>query len=47
MVKSTFSEFKKRNAHATVLYIEKLETRLDIALYRTYFFLIAFTMQDN
>lgn len=37
MVKSTLSEFKKRNAHATVLFIEKLETRLDIALYRTYF----------
>ena len=37
MVKSTFSEFKKRNAHATVLFIEKLETRLDTALYRTYF----------
>ena len=37
MVKSTLSEFKKRNAHATVLFIEKLETRLDTALYRTYF----------
>ena len=37
MVKSTLSEFKKRNVHATVLFIEKLETRLDTALYRTYF----------
>jgi ribosomal protein S4 len=31
------NEFKKKNTHATVLLIEKLETRLDTALYRTYF----------
>lgn len=37
IVKSTLSEFKKRNIHAAVLFIKKLETRLDTALYRTYF----------
>ena len=37
VVKSTLDEFKKRNTHSTVLFIEKLETRLDTALYRTYF----------
>jgi len=36
-VKSTLSEFKKKNVHATVQFIEKLETRLDTALYRAYF----------
>jgi ribosomal protein S4 len=36
-VKSTLGEFKKRDAHATVRFIEKLETRLDTALYRAYF----------
>jgi ribosomal protein S4 len=36
-VKSALKEFKKGNSHATVLFIEKLETRLDTALYRTYF----------
>lgn len=37
VVKLTLDEFKKRNTHSTVLFIEKLETRLDTALYRTYF----------
>ena len=37
VVKSTLDEFKRRNTHSTVLFIEKLETRLDTALYRTYF----------
>ena len=37
IVKATLNGFKKRNIHATVLFIEKLETRLDTALYRTYF----------
>lgn len=37
IVKSTLGEFKKRNAHATVLFIEKLESRLDTSLCRTYF----------
>jgi len=37
VVKSTLGEFKRRNTHSTVLFIEKLETRLDTALYRTYF----------
>jgi len=37
IVKLTLNEFKKKKIHATVLLIEKLETRLDIALYRTYF----------
>lgn len=37
MVISTLHEFKKRNTHAAILLIEKLETRLDTALYRTYF----------
>jgi ribosomal protein S4 len=37
LVKSTLSEFKNENSHATILFIEKLETRLDVALYRTYF----------
>jgi ribosomal protein S4 len=36
-VKSTLKEFKGKNTHATALFIEKLETRLDTALYRTYF----------
>ena len=37
LVKSTLSEFKSENTHATVLFIEKLEMRLDTALYRAYF----------
>jgi len=37
IVKLTLNEFKKKNVHATVLFIEKLETRLDTALFRTYF----------
>lgn len=37
IVKLTLNEFKKKNVHVTVLFIEKLETRLDTALYRTYF----------
>ena len=37
LVRSTLNEFKSGNAHATVLFIKKLETRLDAALYRTYF----------
>ena len=37
IVKLTLNEFKKKKSHATVLLIEKLETRLDTALYRTYF----------
>ena len=36
-MKSTLKEFKGKNTHATALFIEKLETRLDTALYRTYF----------
>ena len=37
IVKSTIKEFKKLNKQATSLFIEKLETRLDTALYRTHF----------
>lgn len=37
VVKSTIKEFKKLNKQATSLFIEKLETRLDTALYRTHF----------
>jgi small subunit ribosomal protein S4 len=37
LVKSTLKEFKSLKAHATVLFIKKLETRLDTALYRTHF----------
>ena len=37
VVKSTLKEFKSLNKHVTVLFIEKLETRLDTALYRTHF----------
>lgn len=37
LVKSTLNKFKNENTHATTLFIEKLETRLDTALYRTYF----------
>ena len=36
-VKSTLNEFKNRNIHATFLFIKRLETRLDTALYRTHF----------
>ena len=37
LVKSTLSEFKNENSRATILFIKKLKTRLDVALYRTYF----------
>jgi len=37
LVKSTLNEFKSKNTHATVLFVKKLETRLDTALYRSYF----------
>lgn len=37
LVKLTLNEFKRNNTHATTLFIEKLESRLDTALYRTYF----------
>jgi ribosomal protein S4 len=37
LVKSTLKEFKSLNTHATILFIKKLETRLDTALYRTHF----------
>lgn len=37
IVKSTLKEVKSLNRHATLLLIEKLETRLDTALYRTHF----------
>ncbi len=37
VVRSTLKEFKSLNKHATILFIEKLETRLDTALYRTHF----------
>ena len=37
LVKSTLKEFKSLKMHATILFIQKLETRLDTALYRTHF----------
>merc|ERR1712194_177763 len=37
LVKSTLKEFKSLNIHASILFIRKLETRLDTALYRTHF----------
>lgn len=37
LVKSTLKEFKSLDTHATILFIKKLETRLDTALYRTHF----------
>ena len=37
LVKSSLTEFKNSNAHSTTLFINKLETRLDTALYRTHF----------
>lgn len=37
LVKSTLNKFKNENTQATTLFVEKLETRLDTALYRTYF----------
>jgi len=37
VVKSALKEFRGGNSHATALFVEKLETRLDTALYRTYF----------
>ena len=37
LIKSTLKEFKSLNIHATILFIRKLETRLDTALYRTHF----------
>ena len=43
VVKSTLDEFKKKNTHSTVLFIEKLETRLDTALYRTH---LSYSLKD-
>ena len=37
LVRSTLREFKNLNMHATILFIRKLETRLDTALYRAHF----------
>lgn len=37
LVKSTLKEFKNLNTYVTILFIQKLETRLDTALYRTHF----------
>jgi len=37
LVKSTLNKFKNENTQATTLFIERLETRLDTVLYRTYF----------
>lgn len=37
VVKLTLKKSKKLNTHSTTLFIEKLETRLDTTLYRTYF----------
>lgn len=37
LVRSTLNEFKSSNTYATVLLIEKLESRLDTALCRAYF----------
>jgi len=37
LVKSTLKNFRNENTNATSLFIEKLETRLDTVLYRTYF----------
>ena len=37
LVRSTLKEFKSSGIHATILFIQKLETRLDTALYRTHF----------
>jgi len=37
LVKLTLKNSKSTNVHETVLLIKELETRLDTALYRTYF----------
>mgnify|MGYP000332813108 CR=1 FL=1 len=37
LVKGTLKEFKSSNVLPTTLFIKKLETRLDTALYRTHF----------
>ena len=37
VVRLALKEFKTLHKHATVSFIEKLETRLDTALYRTHF----------
>ena len=37
VVRSALKEFKILNKHATLSFVEKLETRLDTALYRTHF----------
>ena len=37
IVKSTLSEFKNLKKHPTILFIQKIETRLDTALYRAHF----------
>jgi len=37
VVNFALKEFKGGNSHATALFVEKLESRLDTALYRTYF----------
>ena len=37
LIKSILKEFKSLNKHASILLIQKLETRLDTVLYRTYF----------
>ena len=37
LVQSTLKKFKSVKGHATALFIKKLETRLDTALYRAHF----------
>lgn len=37
LVSSSLKEFKNLDTHATLLFIKKLETRLDTTLYRTHF----------
>ena len=37
LVKLTLKNSKANNVHETILFIKKLETRLDTAIYRTYF----------
>jgi len=37
IVKSTLNEFKDLKKHPTILFIQKIETRLDTALYRAHF----------
>jgi ribosomal protein S4 len=38
IVKLTLTEFKALKKHPTILFIQKLEARLDTTLYRTHFF---------